>query len=76
MKDDPLNRLKVKRGSELPWAKLNETDVSYIRELVRYRNSLLAEARTLRNEDIAKKFGVGKRTIDRILYEDGWGHVL
>ena len=76
MTDNPLNRLHCKRGSQLPQAKLDEDDVAQIRELVRHRDRLLAEARTLRNADIAEKFGVAKCTIDKIVYCGGWGHVL
>jgi hypothetical protein len=75
MRDDPLNRAKVKRGSELPQSKLTEEDVIHIRELVEYRSKLLAEARTLTNERIGEKFGVGKKAVERIIYHDGWGHV-
>jgi len=76
MIDNPLNRLSVLRGSQLPQAKLTESDVANIRALARYRDSLIAEARTLRNADIAAKFGVSPRTVEKILYCGGWGHVL
>ena len=40
MIDDPLNRTKVKRGMDLPQAKLTDADVLMIRELVGYRDEL------------------------------------
>ena len=76
MIDNPLNRLDCRRGSQLPQARLTERDVANIRALARYRDSLIAEARTLRNVDIAEKFGVSEKAIERILYQGGWAHVL
>ena len=75
MIDDPMNRLKVKRGSQLPWSKLNESDVKMIRDLVEARNKLKAELSELTNKKIAEKFEVHVRTIDRITAGEGWGHV-
>lgn len=75
MIDNPLNRLKVKRGSQLPHAKLTEVDVEQIRALVAHRERLLREARTLRNADIAEKFGVHLRTIEKITGGYAWTHV-
>ena len=75
MIDDPLNRLKVKRGSELPWAKLDETRVAEILCLVAKRAVLLDKARALTNARLAKRFGVSVRTIDRITGGESWTHV-
>lgn len=75
MIDDPMNRLKVKRGSELPQSRLTEEDVIMVRELIAYRNKLLAEAKELTNAKIAQKFDVHTRTIDRISVGETWGHV-
>jgi len=70
-----MSILHVKRGSELPWAKLTEEDVSLIRELVRERDALKAQLRELTNAKIAEKFGVHVRTIDRVTTYEGWRHV-
>lgn len=70
-----MSILHVKRGSELPWAKLTEEDVSLIRELVREREALKAQLRELTNAKIAEKFGVHVRTIDRVTTYEGWRHV-
>jgi hypothetical protein len=75
MIDNPLNRLKVKRGSELPHAKLTESDVLLIRSLVEHREHLKDQARMLTNQRIAEKFGVHQRTIDRITAGESWNHV-
>ena len=75
MKDDCMNRLKVKRGSELPWAKLDESDIPMIRQLIAERDRLKREAAQLTNARIAEKFGVHVRTIDRVSAGENWGHV-
>ena len=75
MIDDPLNRTKVKRGSELPWAKLDEDDVVLIRRLIVEREMLKAKARQLTNAKIAEKFAVHVRTIDKISTGETWGYV-
>lgn len=75
MIDDPLNRLKVKRGSELPQAKLDESDILLIREIVSERNKLKQQLRQMSNKSIAEKFGVHIRTIDRVTAGYSWGHV-
>ena len=75
MIDDPLNRLKVKRGEDLPHSKLTNDDVLLIRELIEYRDMLRQEASKLTNAKIAEKFGVHFRTIDRISAGENWTHV-
>ena len=75
MIDDPLNRLAVKRGSDLPWAKLDEDAVTEIRRLIRQREAYRAMARALSNAAIAERFGVHRRTIENISAGHGWAHV-
>jgi cytoplasmic iron level regulating protein YaaA (DUF328/UPF0246 family) len=75
MTDDPLNRIKVKRGSQLPHAKLNEAKVAQIRRLIERRKRLLAEAKKLTNANLAKLYHVSKRAIDRINTGESWSHV-
>lgn len=75
MKDDVLNRTKVKRGSQLPWAKLDEDDVALIREMVAEREQTKAWISQMTNAKIAEKFGVHVRTIDRVTSGENWGHV-
>ena len=75
MIDDALNRTKVKRGSELPWSRLTESDVRLIRELIADREATKAQLRELTNAKIAEKFGVHVRTIDRVANGENWGHV-
>lgn len=75
MIDDPLNRTKVKRGSQLPQAKLNEIDVQLVLDLVLEREALKKQLKCLTNEALAEKFGVHQRTIDRITAGESWIHV-
>ena len=75
MKDDPLNRTKVLRGSDLPQAKLDESDVLLIRQIVEERERTKQKLRHVTNAAIARKFGVHIRTIDRIATGESWGHV-
>lgn len=76
MIDDPLNRLSVKRGSQLPHAKLNEAQVSEILYSVDLRNRLRERASALSNKALAKKYGVHYRTIERVVQGETWGYVL
>lgn len=75
MKDDPLNRLKVLRGSQLPQSKLTEDDVRWIWELVAHRDDLKRQLSVLTNAAIAEKFGVHVRTVDKVIQGNGWTHV-
>ena len=75
MKDDPLNRLKVKRGQDLPQSKITDADVLKIRAIVDKRDELKAELKTMSNKAIAIGLGVHYRTIDRITAFENWTHV-
>lgn len=75
MKDDPLNRLKVKRGMDLPWSKMTDDDIREIRSLVETRERVKHDLKRMTNAAIAKRYGVHVRTIDRITQGETWGHV-
>jgi len=75
MIDDAMNRLKVKRGSELPQAKLTEDDVRLIRQAVEERERLRAEASRLTNKSLAEFFNVHRRTIDRVTEGYNWTQI-
>ena len=75
MIDDPLNRLKVLRGSQLPQAKLTESDVKEIHRMVQVREDYRMRARDLSNAKIAEKFGVHKRTVEKVIQGYSWSHV-
>jgi len=75
MVDDPLNRLKVKRGSQLPQAKLNEEQVRKILRMVEIRQHMDLRRKQFTNAAIAKRLGLHQRTIDKIVAGESWGHV-
>ena len=75
MIDDPLNRTKVRRGSQLPHAKLDEAKVRKVLRLVRIREAWRRRAARITNARIARDLGVHVNTIDRITAGESWGHV-
>jgi FixJ family two-component response regulator len=75
MKDDPLNRLKVKRGTALPHSKLDDDKVRLIRDAVREREVLKQQMANLSNSSLAEYLGVHKRTVDRVTAFENWSHV-
>lgn len=74
MKDDPLNRLKVKRGTALPHSKLDDDKVRLIRDAVREREVLKQQMANLSNASLAEYLGVHKRTVDRVTAGENWIH--
>jgi hypothetical protein len=76
MRDDPLNKCRVKRGSQLPQSKLHESDVRLIRQAVAERDRLKAQLSQLSNASLAKKFDVHVRTIDRITTGENWSFTI
>lgn len=67
--------INAPRGEDARAAKLTDDDIRIIRQLIADRDALRAEASKLRNKDIAKKFDVHPRTIDKISTRRTWGHV-
>lgn len=76
MIDDCMNKLKVKRGSALPHAKLDEDKVRLILGAVKERENLKQQLANLSNKSLAEYLGVHVRTIDRVTAGENWGHVL
>lgn len=75
MKDDPLNRTKVKRGSQLPQSKLTESDIELIRLILHERGIMKNQLKQITNKSLAEKFGVHQRTIDKVVVGESWVHV-
>lgn len=75
MKDDPLNRTKVKRGSQLPQSKLTESDIELIRLILQEREIMKNQLKQITNKSLAEKFGVHQRTIDKVVVGESWVHV-
>lgn len=66
---------KARRGSDHYKAILTEDDVRIIRAAAEERARLRAEASRLSNLELAFKFGVGKKCIERIVARQTWSHV-
>jgi len=76
MIDDPLNRLKVKRGDALPQSKLNEKLVRQIRrDYAEAREEIKRLQTHYSAKGLAKQYGVHVRTMDKVLTGETWGHV-
>ncbi len=76
MIDDVMNRLKVKRGEDLPHSKLTDDDVRWINSVCERREQLQAELKTMTNQAMADKLGLHRRTVDRVTAGENWGHVV
>lgn len=63
------------RGTDHPLSKLTDDDIRLIRECVAERERLINEARRLTNAELARKFDVHQRTIDRITQRKAWIHI-
>lgn len=76
MIDNPLNRLKVKRGEALPQARLTAAQVIEARQLNQEARQAI---RDLQDEfsakGLAKRYGVHYRTIERALSGETWSHL-
>jgi hypothetical protein len=67
----------AKRGSDLPQTKLCPDDVHAIRSAVRQRDGLREHIRNnLSNQALADKFGVHRRTIEKIVQLHTWSQEL
>lgn len=65
----------IKRGEQLPHAKLTEEDVRLLRKCVVERERLRKQANELSNQRLAEKFDVHVRTIEKVLQGYSWFHV-
>lgn len=63
------------RGAQLPQTKLTPAAVREIRAAEKRRERLRAQARELTNEALAIKFGVHRRTIEKLLRMETHYHV-
>lgn len=76
MKDDPLNRLKVKRGEELPQSKMNEESVIKARRDYERAKILIKKIQSkYTSKGLARKYGIHHRTMDKILSGETWSHL-
>ena len=64
------------RGEDLPQAKLTEADVMDIRSAKKQREALLQHIRdNLSNDAMARKHGVTRWTIEKIICRETWSHI-
>ena len=64
------------RGMDLPQSKLTPLEVESIRSAAKQREALRNHIRErLSNEALARDFGVHRRTIEKVLAHETWGHV-
>ena len=72
----PRAREWVRRGQDLPHARLSEEDIKEIRSAVAQRESLRSHIRqTLSNAALASRFGVHPRTIEKVVQRETWIHI-
>lgn len=76
MKDDVLNRLKVKRGADLPQSKLTEDQVKEMRSLYQeYRETIKKLNDEFSARGLANRYGMHVRTIEKIISGETWSHI-
>lgn len=64
------------RGMDLPQSKLTPLEVDAIRSAATQRESLRKHIRErLSNDALARGLGVHRRTIEKVLAHETWGHV-
>ena len=66
----------INQGTNHHAHRLTEDDVRIIRKAAVERDRLKAEAKTLSNEELGKKFGVRAATISEVITYKTWIHVL
>ena len=66
----------AQRGQDLPQSKLLDLDVVDIRSAARQRAALLNHIRdNLSNEALCKRYGIHRRTLEKILSRETWSHL-
>ena len=66
----------AERGQRLPQAKLLDLEVIDIRSAHRQRLNLLKHIKeNLSNEALCKKYGIHKRTLEKIVTRETWSHL-
>lgn len=76
MIDDPLNRLNVKRGNELPQSKLDEEKVAKARRDYDRARMLIQRIQSRYSiKGIANHYGVHVRTMEKALSGETWSHL-
>lgn len=76
MIDDPLNKLKVKRGSQLTQSKLDEAKVIKIRKEYAHGKFLIQSLQSQYSiKGMARRYGVAPSTMEKVLACNTWTHI-
>lgn len=76
MRCSVANRMKVKRGEDLPHARLTADDVRLIRQIHADKQEQIARLNeTCSVQALAEKFEVHPRTIEKVIGFETWRHV-
>jgi len=76
MKDDPLNRLKVKRGEDLPQSKMTEYQVIKARQDYERARLLIKKIQEKYSiAGLADQYGVHTRTMEKAISGETWSHL-
>jgi hypothetical protein len=72
----PLARLFALRGEQCAAAKLTEREVAQIKEMHAKKMRLVARINKRYSVDaLAKRYGVHRTTVEKIIYRETWAHV-
>lgn len=75
--NDPLHRLKFKRGVELPQSKLTPHKVIEARKLhAEYMQTVKDLHDTFSIAALAKRYGVHERTMEKAISGITWSHIV
>lgn len=76
MIDNPLNRLDVRRGSELPQARLDDEKVRKARRDYERARALIRRLQAQYSvQGLADKYGVHRATMEKALSGVTWSHL-
>lgn len=76
MIDDPLNRTKVKRGSDLPQSRLCDESVTKARRDYERAHRLIRKIQARYSvKGLARRHGVSHRTMEKALSGETWSHL-
>lgn len=76
MIDNPLNRLSVKRGSDLPQSRLDEEKVRKARRDYERARLLIQKIQARYSvQGLANSYGVHKNTMEKALSGETWSHI-
>ena len=76
MIDDVMNRMKVKRGEDLPQSRLTEESVIEARKLHEESRQAIRDLQDMFSaKGLARRYGVHVRTMEKALSGITWSHI-